>query len=159
MEAIIELILGWISKGARHRATDESGRNILCYGKELKIVGAVVTIFWIALIILVFMGVFEGTKEDILWVTALFAFLTTTGIAILIEAYFVRIVYDETTITAYSPWRRDIRMIPWSDIESIRYSGMMRWYICKTKNHGNLILSSYLMGLDDFLEELEERAD
>ncbi len=159
MEAIIELILGWISKGARQSATDERGQKMLCYGKELKIVGAVVTIFWIALVTLVFMGVFNGTQEDALWCVALFACLMFTGVAMLIEAYLVRIAYDETAITAYSPWRRDIRMIPWSDIESVRYSGTMRWYVCKTKNHGNLILSSYLMGLGDFLEEMEERAD
>ena len=157
MEGIITLVLDWIRKGASRSAHDERGRKVLCYGKELKIVGSALTIFWVVMTGLVILGVFKGSKEEIMWVAALFVFLAFIGIATLIEGYFVKVVYDETAVISYSPWRRDVRMIPWSDIESVRYSKIMQWYVCKTRNKGNVIVSSYLMGLNDFLDELEVR--
>ncbi len=160
MEWLIKLVLDWIKKGASGSAQDEKGRKILRYGKEMKIVGALLSLFWIAMLIAVPVSVHIGFmkgKEDMPWVMALFAGLALMGLGVLIEAYFVKIIYDDTAMVSYSPWRRDIRMIPWGDIQSVRFSQIMQAYICKTRNHGKLILSSYLIGLDEFMRALEEK--
>ena len=48
------------------------------------------------------------------------------GLYLLIEACFVKIIFDDTLVISYSPWRRDIWMIPWDDIESVKYSKIMQ---------------------------------
>lgn len=159
MEWIIRLVLEWMNKDASRAALDERGRKVLYYGNKLKIVGAVITIFWLAFILIGLTGVFKGTKEDMMLVIALFSIFAAIGLFVLIEAYFVKIIYDDTLIISYSPWRRDIRMIPWGDIESVKYSKIMQGYICKTRNHGKLILYPYLTGLNEFLEILEEKSE
>lgn len=79
---------------------------------------------------------------------ALYAFL---------EVFLVRITFDESGISARSPWRGS-RRIAWSEIIGYDFSGWNRWHLLRTTRQGTLRLSIYLTGLDTFFEALELHA-
>ena len=82
-------------------------------------------------------------------------FVATTLI-LLLEIYFVKILFDDEFIYTFSAWR-PARKIPWTDVSGYAYSHFNKWHILQTTAHGRIRLSILLSGLGTFAQELEKR--
>lgn len=161
MVNIIEQILGavllglfmtWLLRSVSPKAKVEAGKHVLSYGRSMKLVGVGGLIFWISLILLMV----TTATEAILMPLVIFGALTLLSLYLTLEAYFVRVRYDEASIYCYSPWRKE-RKIAWYDIKVIKFSSFRQYFICETTFNGKIRLSLYLSGVQEFLQEAERR--
>jgi hypothetical protein len=89
-----------------------------------------------------------------LGVTGMMALLSATMI---LEAFWVQVVYDDETVLTKSPWRRD-REIRWEDLGAVTYSRSMRWHKIATRDQGFVRLHDYLGGKPPFLDLLATKS-
>lgn len=76
------------------------------------------------------------------------------GLYLTIEAYFVRVLYDDAYIYCYAPWRK-AQKIAWYDIKTLKFSPISYYFICSTTYSGKIRLSFYRSGVQEFLQEAE----
>ncbi len=151
--ALTALLMVWLVSTVAYIAKQERGNKILYYGNGMKMTGIISLVFWIALITIMLLT----SKHDNFWPLMLFLFFVLMSVVMIIEAYFVRIVYADTSITVSSPWRRDTRIILWDEIESVRFNDTLQWYVCQTRTKGKIRLSLYLSGVGEFLDQLDDK--
>lgn len=149
---LIFLLTGWLGRTVSYKAKTEHKDKVLRYDRSMKMIGVVSVIFWASLIVIML----TTSKQDIFWPLMIFLGFGIISLWLTIEAFFVKISYDDTCITASSPWR-GTRNILWEEIESASYNSTLQWYVCHTKNKGDLRLSPYLSGLAEFMNELRGR--
>lgn len=78
------------------------------------------------------------------------------GIYLLFEFFGVVISFDDAHIDVRAPWRKR-REIPWNDVQSIRYSKGMQWWVVDTASHGKVRLHQYMRGIPEFLAMAEKK--
>lgn len=151
--ALTVIITGYLLYLLGRDAGKSAGKGQLRYGPWLAMTGVLTGAFFLAIGYLVYRH--EGLSEP--FALLVFSGFLIMSLALIAEALFVRIRYDERGIYTNSPWRRS-REIPWHAVNGHSYSEVNRWHILETRAYGRIRLSIYLRGLPDFFEELKERS-
>ncbi|MES0489986.1 MAG: hypothetical protein ABUK01_08350 [Leptospirales bacterium] len=149
---IVPLALSALVKAAKVPAQARDGKMWVEYGRTFKIFTFVFVLIPCALGILMFYVDPEG-KFPVLMMALGFGAL---AIPLFLEAFFVRIGFDDTTAYCSSPWRSS-RQIKFSDMEEPYYSESMQWWVIPTKTQGKIRLQSFISGQSEFLEKVRER--
>jgi len=76
-------------------------------------------------------------------------------IALGMELFLAYVKVENGAIARHSPWKGDLSLA-WEEIESVHYSTFNRWYIVRGRR-GKIRVSSYLSGIEDFVEVATER--
>ena len=98
---------------------------------------------------------FFVSPEDRLYVVWLILLFGALGIPLFLEAFFVKIEFDESTAHCYSPWRAS-RQIKFSDMGEPFLSLNKEWWVIPTENQGNVRLHQWLSGASEVLQRLKE---
>ncbi len=139
----------WAQKTTSYYAKQERGRKILYYGIAVKVTNTMLFLFMVSFVIIDL----SAFTRDIIGSTIFLPFVLGS-FAFSLEAYLGKIIYDEITITFYSPWR-GTRTILWDDIETVSYNDPFHWYVCHNKMKGKFRLSTYLSGCSEFIDEMD----
>lgn len=98
---------------------------------------------------------FFVSPEDRIYVFRLILLFGALGIPLFLEAFFVKIKFDESTAYCYSPWRAS-RQVRFSDMGEPFLSQTMEGWVIPTENQGNIRLHQWLSGASQLLEILKE---
>lgn len=135
-------------------ATRPTRGRVLVYGPSLKFLGFLCALGFLAI------GYFtlqqDGFESYLPFLIC--SILVFMGMALLLEAGFVRIEYSDRGITTRSPWRGR-REVPWHAITGYSYSEMNRWHILDTRTNGRIRLSIYLRGLPEFFAYMKGKVE
>ncbi len=100
-------------------------------------------------------NVWEDKTEFYSAIGLIVGFGTGAGYLFL-EVYKVKGSYDEDGIEFYTPWT-GYKNEKWSDLRSVKFSSSAGWYVLSFKSGSKIRLSSFLIGLGDVLQLLEEK--
>lgn len=145
---LLELVASHADKNAKR----DGGKMILRYGKSARALG------WLVVLMCLFIVYAASDASDSQRVMAGcvgFGFIAI-AVVLLLELYFVKILFDKEFIYTVSPWR-PARKIPWAAVSGYAYSNINQWHILKTTSYGNIRLSILLSGLGTLAEELRKR--
>jgi len=78
-----------------------------------------------------------------------------TFIAVGVEFFLAYVKVGSGALTQHSPWKGDLSLA-WEEIESVEYSTFNRWYVLRSPR-GRIRISSYLSGVNDFVEVATQR--
>ena len=135
-----------------------SGETILEYGRSLRTFAIAGTGFF------GFLGVIATGSLDpsspvsdrsLLIALALLTPWLVVFIAVGVEFFLAYAKVGSDALTRHSPWKGDLSLA-WEEIASVEYSTFNRWYIVQSPR-GTIRISSYLSGIDDFIEVATER--
>jgi hypothetical protein len=145
------LILVMLLRTVRPTARRSGPRFVLEYGNAMRGLG-------IASLLLGGCFLYAASRSSLdqrVLAWAVSGALAGCALYIFLEVFLVRVEFDESFIYPFSPWRGR-RRIPWSDISSLSYSEINRWYVIRTRSHGTLRISTFLSGIASFVERLNE---
>jgi uncharacterized Tic20 family protein len=148
--AIIPLVLGWLLKSAQSKSLATAGQRSLAYPKALKVF---VIIGWIATVGIAILAGFTAKNADIKNAAAIVGLFVALILTLHLEAFGVRITWDDTHIHTRSPWRK-ARQIPFSAIRSCDYSQGLQWYRIHTDGYGTIRLHQFIGGIPELLAAL-----
>jgi hypothetical protein len=77
--------------------------------------------------------------------------LGTFGMVLLWESFKWQLIITPSGLTCRSPWTGG-RTLPWSEIESVKYSRLNSWYIVRSHDGKSFRLSIIVPGVKRFLE-------
>lgn len=164
LNSIVELVAGAIlsaiagsliySASQRPAKRTASGR-VLRYGMPLRCLSVLVLVIFSGGLIFSNFDPKNSPEDTGLLIAS--GVMTALFLFFFIEMFFVRIEFDESRITTFTPWRTS-RQIPWSDIISFSHDQAHGWYLVKTRTHGILRLSTLLTGINDFVATLRNNA-
>lgn len=145
-------LLTWIVSRTDKNAAVAGDKKLLRYGTSMRMVG------WILVAACLFFicAGYHASADQFTTACCVVAGFIVTTLILLLEIYFVRILFDDEFIYTYSAWR-PARKIPWSAISGYAYSHFNKWHIMETNGHGRIRLSILLSGLGTFAQELEKR--
>jgi len=116
---IVALVVGFLQRSARRAHSEDSqSRNLVAYPRGFKIVALILGVAVMGVIVALFVKRQGHSIGFLIGFSLLFIALI---IILLAEAFMVRITWDEKSIYAHSPWRKN-REIPLSDVISCHYS-------------------------------------
>jgi hypothetical protein len=144
---IVPIALGFLYRSAQGDSEIGLSRRCVDYPKALKIFVGVGWIFTVAIAIIT---TFAARFDDLLPSLLIFIGLI---LPLHLEAYFVRIIWDDDTIHTRSPWRRS-RRIPISSVKRCDFSQSMQWYRIHTEGYGIVRLHMFARGIPQLLEAL-----
>ena len=148
--AIVPIALGFLYRSAQRESETGFAGRCVDYPKALKIF---VWVGWIFTIAISIIAAFTARGKDF-WPATLCVLLFIGLILPLhLEAYFVRITWDDETIHTHSPWRRS-RRIPISSVLRCDFSQSMQWYRIQTEGYGIVRLHMFARGIPQLLEAL-----
>ena len=148
----VTVVLSMLMKSAASaHAVSVGGRSTVGYGIGFKGFAVFSGLLTLALLIGVFF-VAPGERIGMLLLAAIFG---VPALYLLLEGFGVRVVYSDSGIEAFSPWRRN-RSAAWDEISEVSFSPMARWHRIKT-THGYIRLHEMKSGVPSLLQELERR--
>lgn len=149
---IVPMALGVLSKAGRVPAEFRDGKTWLEYGRTFKIFSCVGIMIPCGFGIVLF---YVEPKEvfALSMVILLFAVLT---VPLFLEAFFVKIGFDESVVYCYSPWRPN-RQIKFSDLGEPCYSNSLQWWVIPSQNSGYIRLQDFISGKEDLLNKVREQ--
>lgn len=155
MEAgLTELLLRFLYRCVIPNAENVGGSMQLRYGRPFKVFAALALIALLA--VFVAMVRHPPNAKDlpiVLTVSVTFAVLIGS---LALEFFGVSILYDESGIKTFSPWRAS-RSVTWSEILGASYSEICQWYVIQTVKQGRIRCHLFLNGTASLLEELRSR--
>lgn len=149
---IVPLALGGLTKAAAVPAKTREGKSWLEYGSIFKIFSLIILLIPCVLAF-IYWNADAESKFPLLMMILLFGGL---GLPLFLEAFFVKIGFDDSTLLCYSPWRSN-RRISLSDLQKPYFSDGMQWWVIPTNNDGNIYLHSFISGASELLEKTENQ--
>ncbi|MGK0290371.1 MAG: hypothetical protein ACI86H_001829 [bacterium] len=140
-----------LTKAAKSSAEVRDGKAWLEYGRTFKIFSFVLALIPCELSILCFF-VDANDRFAILMMILLFGVLS---IPLFIEAFFVKIAFDDSTVYCYSSWRSS-RQIKFCDIGEPEFSESLQWWVIPTKTQGKIRIQPFISGAPELLKKLEK---
>jgi len=147
---IVPLALGGLTKAAAVPAKTREGKSWLEYGAAFKILSSFILSIPCGLAF-IYLSADGENKFPILMMILLFGGL---GLPLFLEAFFVKIGFDDSTVHCFSPWRSN-RRIALSDLQKPYYSNAMQWWVIPTEKDGNIYLQSFISGAPQLLEKID----
>jgi len=141
-----------ILRSIRPGAELVDGAHVMRYGRSLKLLTVG---FWVCYVG-AFVGAFFARPDGRLPLLITISSFLLMILVFHIEMFNVRVVYDETGVRTFSPWRRR-RVIPWSAFRRVYFSAPLKWYVVETDGYGCVRLHVFLSGVETFLDEIERR--
>jgi hypothetical protein len=142
--------LGFLCRSAQLDSETGFAGRCVNYPKAFKIF---VWVGWIFTVAIAIIAAFTARGDDF-WPATLCVLLFVGLVSPLhLEAYFVRIIWNDETIHTHSPWRRS-RRIPISSVTRCDFSRSMQWYRIHTKGYGMVRLPMFARGIPQLLEAL-----
>ena len=149
-------LVAYLASTSTARARNVAGLKVLYYGGRVKLLGWVLFAMTVPLVAFFLYSAPHVPANQLPLVLTASAVFMSLVLLLVLEFHRVTVAFDATSIFCQSPWRRS-RVIPWTDVMSIKYSPPLRWYVVKTKVHGTLRLNSLLSGLHELLAEAQRR--
>jgi hypothetical protein len=146
------LIVGALRRSARFQARHENGIAWLEYGPAMKGFTALCCLLVASLCVIWFI-VQPKDRAPVFFMILLFGGLT---LPLVLECFLVRIGFDAERIYCRSGWRPR-RVIPWSEVQSVKFSPAMQWWVIKTSKSGNIRVQVFISGARELLGELHKR--
>jgi hypothetical protein len=148
----VPLVIGLIVRSANSQAVTTGGRTTISYGWGFKGFAIFCGVLTVAPIV----GMFFVPSQDRVSLLLIAATFGLPALYLILEGFFVRIVYSELGIEAFSPWREN-RGVSWQEISRVSYSPGARWHQIETKAKGNIRLHEMNSGVATLLQELRRR--
>lgn len=148
--AIVPLVLGWLLRAAQAESLATAGQRVVAYPKTFKVF---VMLGWVATIVIAIFAGFTARNADILNAAAVVGLFIALMLPLHLEAFGVRITWDDAFIHTRSPWRK-ARKIPFSAVRSCDYSHAMQWYRIHTDGYGTIRLHQLTRGISELLAAL-----
>ncbi|MUV15668.1 PH domain-containing protein [Noviluteimonas gilva] len=145
--AVISLLL----RLASPHAISVDGRTTIGYGVGVRSFAVLSGLVTLAPLV----GSFFVEPKDriaMLMIAATFGF---PALYLLFESFGVRIVYSDSGIEAFSPWRKN-RSFAWDELRGVSFSEMARWHRIET-TRGYVRMHEMKSGVASLLQELERR--
>ncbi len=92
----------------------------------------------------------ESTRNVIFGVAAVFA---VAAAAMTLEAFIVRMRWDDSGIEVRTPWR-GYRKVSWGALRRVDYSQTNRWFRIHTADQGTIYLHDFMGGRSELLQEI-----
>ena len=148
---IVPIVLGGMAKAAAVPPERREGKQWLEYSKAFKAFSLFIVLIPCGLAF-IYLSANADNKIPILMMMLLFGGL---GLPLFLEAFFVKIAFDDLTINCYSPWRSN-RRIAFSDLQKPYFSAALQWWVIPTKNHGRIYIQTLISGAAQLLEKIEK---
>lgn len=136
------IIMGWI---AHSRTKDRKNKypNTLTPPRSLLIIGLIC--------FLVFGGVagFSYARGEPWWTTAGFAGVALAALAIVADYVIARHQVSDSGL-CYGRWFGSRRSLRWSELRTVRYAPLTKWFRLEAANGEVARISAYLTGLPEF---------
>jgi hypothetical protein len=139
------IVMGWI---ARSRTKDRKNKNpnTLTPPRSLLIIGLICFLLFGG--VAVFSNVYSNGTET-WWTTAGFAGVALAGLAIVIDYVIARHQVSDSGLW-YGRWFGSRRSLQWSELRTVRYAPLTKWFRLETTNGEVARISAYLTGLPEF---------
>jgi hypothetical protein len=152
-----ELVLLMMARVTRKQALrdDLTGEMILSYGLMMRLFSLLMPGFFLILIVAILAteGIAKPGNTPLVIGLAAIALLASFPV---LEAFGVSIRLGDQSIIGCAPWRLP-RTIDWNDIQSIKYSHSMKWFLIEDANGSKIRVSILISGLGDFATEIRNR--
>ncbi len=154
MEELVILMM--VRKTRKHALRDDlTGEMILSYGLMMRLFSLLMPGFFLILIVAILATEGIAKPGNTPLVIGLSAIALVAGFPVL-EAFGVSIRLGDQSIIGCAPWRLP-RTIDWNDIQSIKYSDSMKWFLIEDSNGTQIRVSILISGLGDFVTEIRTR--
>lgn len=139
------IVMGWI---ARSRTKDRKNKypNTLTPPRSLLIIGLICFLVFGG--VAVFSNVYSNGTET-WWTTAGFAGVALAGLAIVFDYVIARHQLSESGL-CYGRWFGSRRRLQWSELRTVRYAPLMKWFRLEAASGEVARISAYLTGLPEF---------
>ena len=148
------LVVVLLSRAGRRPAARQGGLRVLRYGLGFRIFAAVLLPFSL----FVAYGASQARPSQALLAAAIAAAFLSAGVFFAYQVFAVSLAYDEQNVYYRSPFMGTL-MIPWSEVQEVRYSGFMQSYYLRTRPVRRIWCSSMQEGYDELGEHLSRKAD
>ena len=148
--AIVPSALDFLYRSSQRNSKAEFADKCVYYPKTLKLF---VWVGWFFTFVIAIIAAFTARGDHFWTATICVSLFIGLILPLHLEAYFVKINWDEETIYANSPWRRS-RRIPISNVMRCDFSQSMQWYRIHTEGYGIVRLHMFARGIPQLLESL-----
>ncbi len=126
-------------------------RGKLFYGRWLLWIGLGSLAFVALMLFVLIENQVQSDKSQYIALYILIASFTISGLASILEYCLTKGEYSKDGLKYRTPWsgKKEYR---WYQIDKIEYNQLMHWYIMHTDDGKKMRFSSYLTGVDDFIE-------
>ena len=147
---VVPIALGFFYRSAQRNSETGITEKCIDYPKALKIF---VWSGWVFTVVIALIAGFTARGDDFWPATLCVVLFVGLILPLHLEAYFVRITWDEDAIYTRSPWRRS-RTIPLSSVTRCDFSPSMQWYRVRTGGYGIVRLHMFARGIPQLLAAL-----
>ena len=152
MEFILKGILAGIVFWFIHQSIKRNSiKGKLFFGQWMLWLGIACTIMAIAPIYSYMLG-----NKDYGGIILVFIMFGMFALASFLEYKYTRSNYNKHKIILYTPWS-GLKTCIWTEIDKITYSDSWHWYIFHCKNGKKMRFSSYLTGIDKFIDYTNQK--
>lgn len=141
---VMATVSAWLAR-SRNRRRPVAVQRVLAHPPSTLIVG--ILCFLLFGFFLIISNVFPNATVT-WWTNAALAALVLLSVAIVLDYFLAWHELSEDGM-AYRKLTGARRYLRWSDLRSVRYSSMMKWYVLKTHTGQVARLSAWLMGLPE----------
>lgn len=142
---LLFLLFGWLAR-SRDRARPASESRRLRHPPTTLIVGAVFLALTLAVAVAIWM--LPGTSSD-RWVSVVLAVFGLANVPLIVDYFVGRHEVSELGMD-YRKMTGARRSLRWSELSSVRYAPVMKWFRLETESGQVARVSAMLMGLPEF---------
>ena len=144
------VVMGWMARSRlRSRPKDES--RTLRHPMSTLAIGVVGAAFFFGIAIV--SNTIGKNPTSTIWTTLTFVFFGTMSLPIVADYFFARHKVSEFGIN-YGRMLGQRGLLAWSDVKSVRYAPVMKWFVLEQNNGRPVRVSAMLMGLPEFATQL-----
>lgn len=150
---VMALVMGWLGRSrVRRRPIQEATK--LAHPPSTLIMGLVCFGFFAAIAII---SNVVPNKTTTWWTTAIFVGFAAMSAPMVIDYFMVKHEVSEEGL-AYRKLVGTRKFLQWSELRSVRYAPVMKWFRLETKSGAVARISVMLMGLPEFAHQLLKHA-
>ena len=146
----MSVVMGWMARN-RMKPRPEQLANDLRHPVSTLVLGLVGFVFFAG--VAVVSNTVGKNKTTSIWTTLLFLFFALMSLAMIAEYFLARhrLIPEGLEYGGLLGRRGEVA---WSDVRSVEYATVMKWFKVKTKQGATVRLSAMLMGLPAFAQQV-----
>ena len=148
------LVVYLLARSRSKPAPRKGDRRLLSYGLGFRIFAAILVP---GSAFVAYAAAHASSNQLVLAISIAIAF-AVAAIFFAYQAFFVSLAYDDDNIYYQTPLA-GAKVIPWSDVEEVAYSGLMQSHYLRTKQVRRIWCSNMLRGYDELGDFLSKKAD
>ena len=147
---VMAAVMGWVGRSRlRKRPPEES--QTLQHPLSTLAIGAVCGLFFFGIAIV--SNTIGKNPTSTIGTTLVFVFFGAMSLPMVCDYFFARHEVSEAGIN-YGRMLGQRGVLPWSDVQHVRYAPVMKWFVLKQANGRPVRVSAMLMGLPEFASQL-----